>query len=142
MADLLPVIETMEHRWMRAWAGRDKRALKALTASNFRMLISSKPPVLLDARSWLEAATTRYLCSSYRFTDVYARSIGSAAIFATRIDLQATLDGEDWSGEVWVTDLWRKTKLRRNWRMVERVLSRPEEGPKIASAVRSLQLWR
>lgn len=142
MADLLSTIETMEHRWMRAWAGRDKRVLKALTSSNFRMVISSKPPVILDVRSWLEAAATRYLCESYRFGEVYVRNLGSVAVFATRVELQATMDGEDWSGELWVTDIWRKTKLRRNWRMVERVLSRPEEGAKVPAAIRSLQLWR
>ena len=47
----------------------------------------------------------------------------SVAVFATHVDLQATIDGSDWSGQVWVTDLWRRTKLRRNWRMVERVLT-------------------
>ncbi len=142
MSDLLPVLETVEHRWMRAWVGRDHRVLKALTSSNFRMLIGSKPPVLLDARSWLEAAGTRYRCEGYRFGDVYARSFGPMAIFATHVDLKAKMDGEDWSGEMWITDLWRKTRLRRNWKMIERVLSRPEEGPQVAAAVRSLQLWR
>ncbi len=127
---------------MRAWIGRDKRVLKALTAGNFRMLISSKPLVLLDDRSWLEAAVTRYRCEAYRFGDVYARAHGSTAVFATRMDLQATMDDADWSGEMWVTDLWRKTRLRRKWQMTERILSRPEEGPQIPAAVRSLQLWR
>ncbi|MGI8610742.1 MAG: hypothetical protein ACR2KH_00465 [Sphingomicrobium sp.] len=51
MADLLPVIETYEHRWMRAWVGRDSKALKSLAARNFVMLIGSKPQVLLDAPS-------------------------------------------------------------------------------------------
>lgn len=127
---------------MRAWVGRDKRVLKALTSSNFRMVVSSRPPVILDVRSWLEAAATRYLCESYRFGEVYVRNLGSIAVFATRMELQATMDGEDWSGELWVTDLWRKTRIRRNWQMVERVLSRPEEGPKVPAAIRSLQLWR
>src|SRR5688572_18050815 len=76
MADLLPIIETYEHRWMRAWLARDSKALKSLTARNFVMLIGSKPPVVLDAPSWLEAATTRYLCKSYRFSDVYVRNLG------------------------------------------------------------------
>lgn len=142
MADLLPIIETMEHRWMRAWVGRDTRVLKALTSSNFRLVISSKPPAMLDARSWLDAAATRYLCQGYHFGEVYVRDIGSAAVFGTRIELQATMDGEDWSGDVWVTDIWRKTKLRRSWRMIERVLSRPEERPQVPAAVRTLQLWR
>ena len=143
MADLLPVLEMMENRWMRAWVGRDSRALKALTSRDFRMVVASRPCVILDAASWLEAATSRYLCTSYRFGEsLYARSLGPVAVFATHMDLQATIDGSDWSGQVWVTDLWRRTKLRRNWRMIERVLSRPEESPHVSTAIRSLQLWR
>jgi hypothetical protein len=142
MADLLPIIETMEHRWMRAWVGGDRRVLKALTSSNFRLVIGSRPPAILDAPSWLEAATTRFLCQSYRFGEVYARGFGSVAVFATRIELKATMDREDWSGDVWATDIWRKTRLRRSWRMIERVLSRPEERQQVPAAVRSLQLWR
>ena len=142
MADLLPIIETMEHRWMRAWVSRDIRVLKALTSSNFRLVVSSKPPAMLDARSWLDAAATRYLCQGYRFGEVYVRDLGPAVIFGTRMELQATMDGEDWSGDVWVTDIWRKTRVRRSWRMLERVFSRPEERPEAAAAVRALQLWR
>lgn len=142
MADLLPIIEMMENRWMRAWVRRDARALKALTSRNFMMLIGSKPCVILDSRSWLEAATTRYLCTSYRFGDVYARDLGSVALFASQVEVQATMDGHDWSGRIWVTDLWRKWAVRRNWRMVERVVSRPEDNPQVPAAIRSLQLWR
>lgn len=127
---------------MRAWVGRDKRVLKALISSNFRLVVSSKPPVILDAASWLEAAATRYLCQGYRFGEVYVRDLGSMAVFATRVSLEATMDGEDWSGDVWITDIWRKTRFRRNWRMVERVLSRPEDDTKVPAAIRSLQLWR
>jgi hypothetical protein len=90
----------------------------------------------------LEAATTRYLCKAYRFGEVYARDVGSVAVFATRMELELTMDGTGWSGDVWVTDLWRKTRLRRNWRLVERILSKPEESPEIPPAIRALQLWR
>ena len=41
MADLTPVIETMEHRWMRAWVNGDMRVLKAITAKNFILLTAS-----------------------------------------------------------------------------------------------------
>ncbi len=142
MADLLPIIETMENRWMRAWVGRDLRALKALTSRKFTMLVGSKPSVILDARSWFEAATTRYLCTSYRFGDLYAQDLGSVALFAAQLDIQATMDGHDWSGRIWVTDIWRKAPVRRNWRMLERVVSRPEDDPQVPAAIRSLQLWR
>ena len=142
MADIIAILETMENRWMRAWVSRDARTLKALTSPNFRMVIGSKPCVILDAKSWLESATTRYLCTSYRFGDIYARDLGSVAIFATQLNLKATIDSEDWSGPFWVTDLWRKSRVRRNWRMIERVVSRPEESPQVPAAVRSLQRWR
>ncbi len=142
MADLLPVIETMENRWMRAWVARDARDLKALTSRKFMLLIGSKPGVILDAGSWLEAATTRYLCTSYRFGDVYVRDLGAFALFASQVDLKATIDGYDWSGRMWITDLWRKSGVRRSWRMIERVVSRPEDKPEVPAAIRSLQLWR
>ncbi len=142
MADLLPVIETMENRWMRAWVQRDAKDLRSLTSSKFMLLMGSKPPVILDAKSWLEAATTRYICKSYRFGDIYVRDIGGFALFASQMELKATMDGHDWSGTFWVTDLWSKARVRRNWRMVERVISRPEDKKDVPAAIRSLQLWK
>jgi len=142
MSEILPVIETLENRWMRAWIGRDARELKALTLTNFRMVMGARQSVILDARSWLDAASTRYRCTAYRFGDIYARDLGAVAVFATQLDLEATIDGHDFSGQMWVTDLWRKTRVRRKWKMVERVLSQPHDDKRITAAVRSLQLWR
>jgi hypothetical protein len=142
MADLTPVIETMEHRWMRAWVNRDLKALKAITASNFILLMGSKPPAILDRPSWLEAASKRYDCSSYRFGDIYVRDIGPAAIFSAPIEMKATMDGHDWSGQFWITDFWRKGRVRRSWKMAQRVVSRTNDDSQVAAAIRSLQLWR
>ena len=142
MADLLPIIETMENRWMRAWVQREPKDLKALTSPKFMLLMGSKPPVILDAKSWLEAATTRYICKSYRFGDIYVRDIGGHALFASQMELKATMDGHDWSGTFWVTDVWAKSRVRRSWRMVERVISRPEDKKDVPAGIKSLQLWR
>jgi hypothetical protein len=142
MADILPQIETLENRWMRAWAGGDTRTLKALTSRNFRMVIGTKPSVLLDAKSWLHAANSTFHCHSYRFGDIYARDLGPVTVFATQLDLKASIDGHDWSGRMWVTDIWRKSGVRRSWRMVERVISRPEEDKQVVAAIRGLQLWQ
>ena len=127
---------------MRAWMGRDSRALKSLTASNFMMLVGSKPPVILDSRSWLDAAGARFLCRSYRFGDVYVRDLGSVTLFAAQVEMEASIDGEDWSGRLFVSDLWRKGKVRRSWRMTQRVISRAEDNAKVPAAIRSMQLWR
>ena len=142
MADLPPIIETMEHRWMRAWVAGDTGALKALTSRNFRMVMGSKPCAILDYKSWIEAAPKRFECQSYRFGDIYVRDLGSLVIFATQLEMKASMDGHDWSGRYWVTDLWRKSRVRRKWSMVERVLSRPEDNKDVPAAIRSLQLWR
>lgn len=142
MADILPLIETLENRWMRAWVGGDVKTLKSLTARNFRLVIGSKPSVLLDAKSWLDAAAIRFPCRAYRFGEIYARDLGPVTVFATQLDIEASIDGHDWSGRVWVTDIWKKSGVRRSWRMVERVFSRPEQDKEIPAAIRSLQLWR
>lgn len=142
MADLHSTIETLEHRLMRAWIGGDARTLKALTSRKFRLVMGSKPCAILDAPSWLDAATSRYVCESYRFGDIYARDIGPMAIFASQLTMKATMDGHDWSGEFWVTDLWQKSRVRRNWKLVERILSRPDDNPDVHAAIRTLQRWR
>ncbi|HET7575114.1 MAG TPA: nuclear transport factor 2 family protein [Sphingomicrobium sp.] len=141
MADIAPVIETLENRWMRAWVQRDLKTLKALTARDFILLVGSKPPAILDQRSWLDAAKERYRCTSFRFGDIHVRRIGALALFATRLELEARMDDRDWSGSMWMTDLWRKKRIG-GWRMVERVISRPDDAPEIPAAIRSLQLWK
>ena len=142
MADISPIIETLENRWMRAWASGDARTLKAMTSRKFRMVIGTKPPVLLDAKSWLDAAHSSFLCHSYRFGDIYARDLGKIAVFATQLDLQASIAGHDWSGCMWLTAIWKKSGIRRNWRLVECVFSRPEEDKLVPAAIHSLQAWR
>lgn len=142
MADIPSLIEMLENRWMRAWVTGDSRTLKSLTSRKFRMVMGSKPCAILDASSWLAAASSSFQCSSYRFGDIYARQLGQVAIFATQLEMKSTMDGEDWSGRYWVTDVWQKSRLRRGWRIVERVVSRPEEDPDVPAAIRSLQLWR
>ena len=142
MANLTPVIETMEHRWMRAWVNREAKALKGLTASDFILLTASKPPMILDRPSWLDAAAKRWDCSSYRFGDIYVRSVGSVAVFAASLELKATLDGRDWSGTVFVTDLWRKGKVRRGWKLSQRIVSRADDNRELPKAIKSLQLWK
>jgi ketosteroid isomerase-like protein len=142
MADLTPLIETMEHRWMRAWAKRDAKALKAITASKFILLTASKPPMILDRPSWLEAVAKRYQCLSYRFADIYVRDLGKAALFTASMELEATLDGHDWSETVFVADVWRRGRMRRGWKLVQRSVSKLDDNPAAPKAIRSLQLWR
>jgi hypothetical protein len=142
MSELTATIETQEHRLMRAWMARDPRELKKVTSGKFVMLVGSVPPVILDKVSWLESASSRFVCNSYRFGPIYVRDLGGPVMFATNAEIDARIAGEDWSGQVWLTDLWRKGRIGRQWRIVQRVISRTEAKTEIPAAIRSLQLWR
>lgn len=142
MTDLTAAIETMEHSWMRAWVNRDGKALKALTARHFILLMGAKPAAILDRPSWLEAAANRWDCQSYRFGDILVRAEGKVAIFSAAVELKATVDGRDWSGTFWVTDVWRKGRVRRGWKLAHRSLSRRDEAPEVAKAIKAMQLWK
>jgi ketosteroid isomerase-like protein len=141
MADLSPTIETLENRWMRAWVGRDLKDLKSLTGRDFILLMGSKPAVILDRHSFLDAAKERWRCSSFRFGDIQVRRVGSCALFASQIEVKGSIDGHDWSGRMWVTDLWRKRRIG-GWKMAERILSRPEDRAEVPAAIKSMQLWK
>jgi hypothetical protein len=142
MSDLTATIETLEHRWMRSWVSGDLKAMKGITAKNFILLTGTRPPAILDRPSWIEAAAKRYHCSSYRFGDVMVRDLGGAALFSAPMELKATMDGRDWSGTLFVADIWRKGRVRRGWKLVQRILSSVDERPEVPKAIRSLQLWK
>jgi ketosteroid isomerase-like protein len=109
---------------------------------DFLFLTGSSPAAILDRLSWLDAAKDRYRCSSYGFGDIYVRGSGPVALFSAALDLKATMDGRDWSKKLWVTDLWRKGRVRRGWKLAQRIVSRPDEDPQLRAAIKSLQLWK
>jgi len=63
-------------------------------------------------------------------------------LFSAALDLKATMDGRDWSEKLWVTDLWRKGRVRRGWKLAQRVVSRPHDDPQLRTAIKALQLWK
>ena len=142
MGNISATIETLEHRWMRAWVNRDHKSLKAVTSKDFLLLMGSKPPAILDRPSFLEAAGKRYDCSAYSFGDVVVRDLGTVALFAAPLELQATIDGNDVSGPMWVADVWRRGRVRRGWKLVQRTISRAGTDPQLPAAIRSMQLWK
>jgi len=42
---------------------------------------------------------------------------------------------------MYVSDLWRKRRIG-GWKLVQRVLSKTDEDPTLAKAIKSLQLWK
>ena len=134
-------IEALEHQWMRAWMHRDRKAMKALASRDFIFLFGSTKAAILDRPSWLDAATGRLRCDGYRFGEVYVRRHGTVALFACQAEIEAKLGAMEWSGPAWITDIWKRSRIRRNWHIVERVISRPDTDGDMPAAIRSLQLW-
>ena len=141
MADLDSQIETLEHQAMRAWIAHDRPALKKIATRDFRFVLGSRPAVLLDRASFLAAERGQWACNAYRFLDIHTRKHGGAAIFAASVELQMSVDREDWSGQFWMVDLWRKGRVRRGWNLAERSLARIEKDEAPPKALTSLQLW-
>jgi len=135
-------IEALELRWMRAWVNGDKAEMKTLATRDFISLFAGTSPTILDRASWLDVAPRRLRCESFRIGDGYVRRHGPVAVFAAPIDLKVTLDGMRLFSQAFVTDLWRRSKVRRRWQIVERVLAPADANAELPAAVRSLQLWR
>lgn len=143
MAEASETIETLEHRYFRAWLNRDERTMKAMTAGSFRLVFAAEPPVLLDDRSWIDAVGGRFRCDAYRFASTpFVRKSGSSAIFAVRVEIDAAIDSKPVKGDYWLVDIWRKSMVRRRWQLAERVLSKPLDGTIGADDIAALQQWR
>jgi hypothetical protein len=142
MNDFTSKIEALELRWMRAWVNADRPEMKALASRDFIFLFASTTPTILDRASWLDGALGRLRCDSFRFGNGYVRRHGAYAVFAAPVELKATLDGRALFEGAFVTDVWRRSKVRRRWQLVERTLVPTDSIAELPSAVRSLQLWR
>ncbi|MFB0611547.1 nuclear transport factor 2 family protein [Aurantiacibacter poecillastricola] len=134
-------LETLEHQWMRAWMRGDRKLMKEVAARDFVFLLGGSKATILDRASWLEAATTRLRCHSYRLGDIYARRHGNAGFFACQMEIEASIGDHDWNGTVWVSDIWRKSRMRQSWKLVERVVSRPESDDALGRELATYQLW-
>lgn len=135
-------IETLEHQLMRAWMVRDRGAMRKMLSRDFIFHLGGARGAILDRPSWLDATSGRFKLESYRFGELYARKLGKTAVFVTPIQLEMKMGPREWKGEFGLTDVWQKSRLRRSWLLVERVIGRRETDDDMAAAIRDLQLWR
>lgn len=142
MDDFAAQIEALEHQFMRSWMNRDRNGMKSLATSDFVFLLGAKTSAMLDRPSWLEAATTRFQCTAYRFKDIYVRRHRKLAVFAARMAIEARIGTEKLEQDVWITDLWQRGRVRRKWKLVERTMSRPDDNPNLPGLIHEMQLWR
>ncbi|WP_298466100.1 nuclear transport factor 2 family protein [uncultured Erythrobacter sp.] len=141
MSDISAEIETLEHRFMRAWMRADRGEMRKLMLRDFMMIVGAERPQLLDRPSFLDASDRNFACTGYRLREVVARRHGKCAWFTAGIDLEMKLGGREWKGQFWLTDLWRKAAFKRTWKLAERSLSRCEPDEEYSHAIHRLQLW-
>ncbi len=60
-------IEALALGAMRAWVAGDEKAMKKLTKRDFRCMVGTRPPQLLDRPSSLAAMTEGFACRSFTF---------------------------------------------------------------------------
>ena len=111
-------VEQTAKAWMEAAGRRDRSALEQFLADEFTMVTNRGS--LIDKGQWLENMLERVGrdFTPPAFLDVRVQVYGEAAVMTSRSILQATFDGKDWSGELYLTDVW----LRRDgrWQLVRR----------------------
>ena len=127
---------------MRAWMRRDLGEIRSIAARDFMMIVAADPAQLLDRPSFTEAISGPYTCTGFRFHEVCVRKHGRFAWFSAAADLEMRVGGRDFSGKFWISDLWRKGRVKRGWRLIERSLSRTDGDEQVSGAIRQLQLWR
>ena len=142
MSDFSSKIEALEHRWMRAWIGRNRADMKLLSSRDLIILFGADKPVLLDRPSWLDAAETRLRCTSYKFGSVYVRKQGKVGTLAAPVELEATVDGVPVLAKSFLTSLWMRTAVRRKWHLTECILTSQSHDTRLPAAIRSMQHWR
>ena len=110
-------VERAARAWMDAAFRRDLDACARVLADEFTMVTNRGSHI--DKAQWLHNMGQRVGGDEPpRFLDVRVRVYGDAALMTSRTLLRATFDGKDWSGELYLTDVWVRRDGR--WQLVRR----------------------
>lgn len=128
----MPTLETalfskLEKRLGDAVVAHDRSALESLLATDFELRTARSGGELTLRDEWLEAATTTYRIRSYRITRLTVRQSGETAVVSFFYEQQASLQGEDISGEFFIVDVWQRTGT--DWKTAARYSAGPGVTP-------------
>jgi ketosteroid isomerase-like protein len=118
-------VEQAARAWMAAVARNDAAACDRILDDRFTMVTDRGSQI--DKAQWLHNMERRMSWQEPpAFLDTRVLVVGDAAVMTSRNLIQATLDGQEWSAELYLTDVW----VRRNgtWRIVRRHASRLVSG--------------
>jgi ketosteroid isomerase-like protein len=117
--------------WMDAIRTRDRAALEAFMAPEFR-LTSARSDQWIDRDRWLELALAEVEMVSFTVDEMETVLIDDVAVVWSRISQQAKVGGEDWSDRFMLTDVWVRRDDR--WQVVARHSSQPPSRDIIAAS--------
>ena len=126
-ADIRQQITQLEQDWMDAWKRRDAAALDGFLAEEFTLTSALSTGDLIDKTQWIDLALRAYECESFGFPRILVRAYGDVAVVNALYRQKATANGQDWSGDFLITDVWVKRGGR--WQVVTRHSSRPNPTP-------------
>lgn len=113
----------LSHEWMNAWIRRDGATLDRILADSFLITSARSMGELADKRQYLDNALHGWTGNTFTYERMQVRLYGEMAIINSLARQTATVDGQDWSGEFLLTDVW--VKLDGRWQVVTRHSSVP-----------------
>ena len=118
-------VEQAAQDWMVAAFSRDLDACSRFLADEFTMVTNRGSHI--DKAQWLYNVQHRVGGGEPPpFLDPQVRIYGDTALMTSRNVLRATFDGKDWSGELYLTDVWVRRDGR--WQVVRRHASNVVPG--------------
>ena len=114
--DPLVEIPKLEREWMSAWIAKDLATCDRILDDDF--LLSSARGVLMPKAQWLAGAASTFNCVRFDWLQILVRPFNGFVIAHSRIDQQASVGGQDWSGVFMLTDVW--VPRETGWRVVAR----------------------
>jgi ketosteroid isomerase-like protein len=126
-------LQSLSVDWMEAWKAGDTARLESLLAPEFELVVSAALAKPLPRSEWLRLAVSGYVCRSFRYKQQNIRVLGDFAVVASLFEQEASVNGQDRSGEFFLTDFWHRHK--NSWQVVARYSSMPEAVSASSSAV-------
>jgi hypothetical protein len=108
----------LENKWMNAWKNKDEATARELVADEFTLTSSLSAGDLMDKENWIDKAMHRYDCHDFQINNLQARVYGATAVLNIWFHQTATANGNDWSGDFLLTDVW--VQKESGWQVVAR----------------------
>lgn len=131
-------ISNLERQWAAAFQRKDMAALQDMMAESYSLVIAVEgmPLQVVPRDAWL-AALEDYQVSEAAVEHIHVRIYDCVAVAVMLWRQSATLNAEDRSGVMMLTDIW--VDVSGEWKLAERHSSRPEHPGAARPETRTLE---